>query len=401
MKKRFLLVFFMTILIGCTNNNDSLVANDQSFENEQQQIQVDFPLIEGEAFEIAKELIYNINYVYNNQWEFEGENPPDEVVKERLEKIKNYTTEQLYKLHYTFDLIYCGTPYCLTPLPIELSYGIRHEVIVIDENHFQITGLFPGLSDEDPVSFRQSVDVVLDNRSWKVSDFTKQPEDMNILPEEIESYLVAYSMSPIDIQDGGTVDVDGISEAVYTFKDGYFEEPYEVVLRTGEIRYVGDNVETYERFSNEFSEFLDIAYELEDDDLLYELLFTYVGHENINSSAPEIKQFLQRSATLQAQLMPVYDEVRREELTELHQQYNILLSDVSNYYKQFYRDEPSNELSFYFRSWENVRKLYFEKFNVNTFKLNEADIQFLEDDTFIIRNQILRLMTHESAKQSN
>lgn len=396
-------VFLILLLVACSNDNEALVASDSNIESELQTTETtsNFPLTNEEALTIAKELIYNINYTYNNQWEYEGESPSDEVVKERLEKMANYTTMELYNRYYTFEEIYCGTPYCFTPLPTELLFGIRHEITIIDKDHYQINGLFPSLDDENPVPFHQVVDIVVDNGSWKVSDFSKQSKDMNILPEEIESYLMAYSQSPIDIQDGGTVDVDGISEAVYTFKDGYLEEPYELVLRTGQIRYVGDNIVTYEQYSNEFSEFLDIAYELEDDDLLYELLFSYVGHEDIDHSVPEIKQFLTRSDALQAQLTPVYYEDRREELAVLHQQYNTLLSDVYDYYSQSYRHEPSSELQFFFKSWEKVRKYYFEKFNVNTFALNEADIKFLEEDTFILRNQILKLMVHESAKHSD
>ena len=395
--KNFIFLAFFILLFGCSNSNSNDPNTVIDSSNKQQIENKEFPLSTDEALTIAESLIENTTNVSYGLWEYDGENPSEEVLLERLQRAKDYVTNDFYESNVTKVLDECLEAVCNHILPISPYFGCRHSIVPINEKHFQSSVLFAALNGTNDSSFRQTVDIIKDGDTWKISNFELKDEDINFQKEdELIEYLKKQGFINIELESRSEEEVNGKMEEIFLFYDVDVERPFKIYLRTGFIQYNGD--ESFSDLESYNSEFETDSENEELFDLLFEDQSIYI--DQIDTSSNEVKEFLEQSQQLEQYLNKDYTEEHREFLNNLHTVYNKLLSSVYDYYSQNYPYEDGvSVLEQYFKSWNYVRNEYFDQYNVHPFELDEADINFLIDDVWIIRNQIYRLMIDESMKE--
>ena len=399
MKKIISLTFFMLFLVGCsiTNDNDSHTTEDLAETSIKEVSAPGFPLTTNEAQEMAEHLVNEMHYSLSQIVQYEGEDPSDELKLKRLYAAKDYVTESFFTTYLSPEFYLCFDEHCpeVQDLPLPIYLGLRYEIEPLNATAYTFSTMFPKFSDDQINSIRQTLTIVFENDSWKIDSFSNKDEDLNLLSSELEEFLNIQMSGPIvDVAYVGTRQMNGVEEEIYQFKDAYTERPFEVIMRTGQINYIGEELDLNEFFADD-NNYVDSS----DEDFSYSLLFDdYTIYLNeIPSSSQKIQNFLARDAELDGYWAPPYSEDDRDLLNKLHASYNELLTDVYDYYSPFYPSvDGVSELEHFFKSWNYMRSQYFEQAGVDMYALDHYDIHYLMEDTYMIRQQIYKVLLNFS-----
>lgn len=393
MKKIISLIFLMLFLVGCSITNDSQTAEDSVETSLKEVSATGFPLTTTEAQEMAEHLVSEMHYRLSQIVQYEGEDPSEELKLKRLYQAKDYVTESFFTNYLSPEFYLCFEENCpeVQDLPLPIYLGLRYEVEPLNATAYTFSTAFPKFRDDQTNSIRQTLTIVFENDSWKIDSFSNKDEDLNLQTSELEDFLVVQMSGPIiEVAYVETRQMNGIEEEIYQFKDAYTERPFEVILRTGQINYIGEELDL-----NEFFEDDDNYVSSNDEEFYYSLLFDdhTIFSSKIPSSSKNIQNFLARDKELDSYWAPPFSEVNRDLLNELHASYNELLTEVYDYYSPFYPTvDGVSELEQFFKSWNYMRSQYFEQAGVDMYALNNYDIHYLMEDTYMIRQQIYKVL---------
>ena len=390
MKKILSIIFLLLLLTGCSITNGAQTAEaDKEPTVKQAKARNGFPLTTEAAQEMAAYLVNETHFTLSQIVLNAGEDPSYSLKLERLYEVKNYVTESFFSNYISPEFYLCFEENCPAEqeLPLPIYLGLRYEVVPLSENNYQFSTTFPRLTDFNSSSFRQSLSIVLENGSWKIDSFSNKEEDLNLQESELENYLMTHISEPIeDIEFAGTRQINGVEEEIYQFKDSYTKRQFEVIMRTGQINEIGKKLDLNAIYADDYTDVASDDYSLLFDDYT-------IFSDNISSSSKEVQNFLRRDKELDSSLTPPYSEESREQLNELHRSYNDLLSDVIDYYSQFYPSvDGANELDQFFTSWYDRRSQYFEEAGVDMNVLEGYDIHYIMQDIYMVRQQIYKVM---------
>ena len=355
MKKYILSPLILTLLlVGCTITNDAQTVEDSGEIPIKQAKAIGFPLSTVEAQEMAEHLVGELHYSLSQIVQYEGENPSDILMLERLNEAKSYVTESFFTNYLSPEFYLCFEENCpeVQDLPLPTYLGLRHEVEPFSTNNYRFSTVFPILTDHQIRSFRQTLNIIFENDRWKITSFSNKDEDLNLKVNELEDFLITQISGPIvDIEYVGARQINGVEEEIYQFKDSYTNRPFEVIMRTGQINDIGEEFDVNELYADDYNY---VSY----DDLNYALLFDdhVIFSDKIRSPSKQVQKFLARDQDLDGMWAPPYSEDKRNLLTKLHTSYNDLLTEVYDYYSPFYPElDGVSELDQFFASWNKVR----------------------------------------------
>lgn len=396
MKKILLLLLAALLLTGCSNNTNSSTATEagatsNSNTNETKTKVDEFPLTVEEALRVAEDVIENAANTVYAIWLYEGEEPSEEQMQERLNETKKYVTTNFFDTHLADLIRSCTEEECPDfNFPLNPYFGLREEINPISATQYSASMVFATMDHEASNSYRQTVDFHFEDGAWKINSFSNKEEDLNLQAEEIEGFLKKKAMNPINIEFVGTNTIQGREEQLYQFQDADTLYPFELIARTGHYYYIGEEFD-YEELG------VDEDMIGSDFDFYYSLLFDdqSIYKVDIETSAPKVQQFMQRLDALEDewQWAPPYYEEDRAWIQGLHETYTTLYSDVYDYYvNQFPTVEGVNQLEQHNKSFHYVREEYFESIGVSLFSLYDESVSSIAEDIEILRNQIYKIM---------
>ena len=386
--KKFIVFCLLLVLVGCSTDNEL-----PSTSTEQVDEQVDgnnaaiASLSEDEAKKISNELIDTLyENILNTSVSYDTETDTETT----LEKpdISDYVTEHYLTNYYTDEP--CVTEHCTyQQYPMTNYYGWGQEIHFIDENHFQTTTIFNGhFVAEDTESYAQTVDIVKEDGTWKIDDFSFKQQNMNLNIEDIEQYLRAWSFTNVRSIEETTYHFDAKDEAVAKFMDNDFadeeQRDFYVILRTGYLFADVNELHLY------FSHYLETESEY-----LFEDESKYLNA--IDQSDPFFQQIIEQLYALDLEREQLHFIEDREKAIQLHGEYSKLLTDTFNYYVQFHETiEGINMLEQDFNSWQYLIEEHYTAQGYEFATIEDMPFQQLVEELYLIRNQIYSTMYYES-----
>ena len=132
---------------------------------------------------------------------------------------------------------------------MSMKYGWDEKVVEIDNEHFQVSMLYPSFRLRDYnlssnrtndliQSYRQTLDIVLEDGKWKLNALSNENEDMNLQQEDIKLFVTRLDYDFDEIISKQTRSILDQEETVYTFSV-LSDYTFEIIARTGFISSSG------------------------------------------------------------------------------------------------------------------------------------------------------------------
>lgn len=406
MKNNFYLLLFFIFLYGCsTTIEDEKTSNLPVIEQEN-----DIPLT-IEHIDISSTLIENTLAVFDETYYIVGDFPSDEELLAQLKAANHDATNAFIENHLFYKDYSCTDGYCpsIPGMLMSMKYGWDEKVVEIDNEHFQVSMLYPSFRWRDYnlssnrtndliQSYRQTLDIVLEDGKWKLNALSNEDEDMNLQQEDIQPFVTRLGYDFDEIISMETTTIIDREETVYTFSELHSDYTFEILARTGFISSSG---------GLDYSPYNAIDLEWDEQEIIREDETPYLAYfedwsfykDQIDSSTEMSQQILNTLDELDRNWIdPPYFEFEREEILALRKGYYDLVYKTFGYLTEKYPDEQNiATLNAYFDTFDEQRAQYFHQFSISHQFVTSESVVYIIDEAWIMRNFVLDLLVNESS----